>query len=111
MRPRAPLLVTTCDQHSASALGSTAEQAAFSRTMERLLTAAATKVGGASAGVHVAIVSPSPPIRLDDAADWGGLMHYTAAAHSKYAAGAAPLIAAAAGWDAPPGSGGGGGGD
>ncbi len=102
MRAHAPLLVTMPDQHSCSAAATAKEQAALSRTMERLLNAAATKAGGASAGVHVAIVSPTPPIRIDAAADWGALKHFTAAAHSKFAAGAAPLIAAAAGWDAPP---------
>jgi hypothetical protein len=69
-----------------------AEQVKFSETMRRVHAAAVEAAGGEAHGITVAEVTPEPRIELGLESDWGGMLHWSAQAQRKWAAGVIPHV-------------------
>jgi hypothetical protein len=96
--PGAPVLVLHADPRSASSLGSKDALRRFSERTGTVLRKACEDAGGAAAGVSLRTVQPRGAIDLDDEGDWGAMLHWSARAHLKWAAGVLPLVEELTGW-------------
>ena len=86
-----PIVVLAADEQSGSFLPTRSEQAAFSRTMQRLL-AAAIERAALDEHVHLIPLGGEPAISVDDDADWGLMAHWSVQGHAKVARGVAARI-------------------
>jgi hypothetical protein len=96
--PGAPVLVLHADPHSASSLGNKDALRRFSERTGTVLSKACDDAGGTAARVSLRTVQPRTAIDLDDARDWGTMLHWSSRAHLKWAAGVLPLVEELTGW-------------
>lgn len=99
LRPRIPILCLTANLTSGSSCYDKEDQASYSNMMKRLVSQAVERVGGSSAGVHATVVHPTPPIDIDDDADWAGYEHWSIQGHEKWARGVVPALRDLMKWD------------